>query len=80
MSQIVGWKTYAVAAVAIVVGLVAFGHGYVIEGVKLVLGGAALIALRDTLGKLMSLVESNRKCLDNLRAAIDIKYPADRQE
>lgn len=78
-TQIVGWKTYSVAGIAILAGVIALAHGYVLEGVKLILGGCALIALRDTMGKLMRVVEDNRRALDNLRAAIDIKYPTDRQ-
>jgi len=79
--KIVGWKTYLVAAAAILAGLFAFHNGNVSDGIKGTIFGCALISLRDTLGKLLSGIESIRKSLDNLRGAIDIyQFPKDRQD
>lgn len=69
--KIIGWKTYLVAAVAIIAGSIAIYRGHHGEGLKGIIAGLALIAVRDAIGKLMWLVEENRQTLANLRAAIE---------
>jgi hypothetical protein len=72
--QIIGWKTYAVGAVAIVAGLIAWTQGYVGDGLKGIIGGFALISLRDAVAKILRAIEDNRAALDNMRAAIDTHW------
>ena len=69
--KIIGWKTYLVAAAAILAGCLAIYQRHWGEGLKGIIGGLALIAVRDAIGKLMWLVEENRQTLANLRAAIE---------
>lgn len=70
--QIIGWKTYAVASVAIAAGLWAFTKGNVADGIKGIIFGFSLVALRDVLGKVLSGIDENRKALNNMRAAIEV--------
>lgn len=72
--QIVGWKVYAVGVAALVAGLIALTQGYLGDGVKGIIAGLALIALRDTMQKVLRGLDSNRKALDNVRAAIDTHW------
>jgi hypothetical protein len=74
VARIIGWKTYAVAALSILIGVYAFSQGLGVEGVKAIIFGLALISLRDALAKHLRLTEENRKALDNLRAAVDGLY------
>lgn len=69
--RIDGWKTYAVAVAAIVLGGVALSKGYTGDGIKGILSGCALIALRDAISKILYAIESNRRALDNMRAAVE---------
>ncbi len=69
--KIVGWKCYLIAAAAIIAGCIALYYRHWGEGVKGIIVGLALIAVRDAIGKLMWLVEENRKTLANLRAVIE---------
>jgi hypothetical protein len=73
-AQIIGWKTYAVAVIAIIAGLVAWTQGYVGDGLKGIIAGFALISLRDAVSKILRAIEDNRAALDNMRAAIDTHW------
>ncbi|MCP9494268.1 MAG: hypothetical protein MSG64_07420 [Pyrinomonadaceae bacterium MAG19_C2-C3] len=73
--DIIGWKTYAVAALSCVLGIVAFSHGYLADGLKGVVFGLALIASRDVQGKIMRVIESERRAFDDLRATIEAHLP-----
>lgn len=66
-----GWKTYAVAALSVVLGAIAFAQGYVADGLKGIVFGLALIALRDAMGKILHSIEGNRRALSHLRASIE---------
>lgn len=70
--ETIGWKTYTVAVIAIIAGLVAFAKGNWSDGVKGVIGGCALISLRDAVAKILRAIEANRRAVSNLRAAIDV--------
>ncbi|MGB8510874.1 MAG: hypothetical protein WCD76_21050 [Pyrinomonadaceae bacterium] len=72
-NQIIGWKTYGVAALALVAGSVAFAHGEYSDGVKGIIFGLALISLRDAVAKILRGIEDCRRSLDNMRGAIDIE-------
>lgn len=69
--QIIGWKTYSVAAAAILFGLYALAHNNASDGLKGIIGGFAVIALRDVLGKILRAIDGNRVAMDNMRAAIE---------
>ncbi len=73
--DIEGWKTYAVAALSLVLGIVAFSHGYVGDGLKGVVFGLALIASRDVQGKILRAIESERRAFDDLRATVEAHLP-----
>lgn len=73
-TQIIGWKTYSVGVVAIIAGLYAWLRGNVGDGLKGIIGGLALIAIRDAMAKILHAVEANRKSLDNMRGAIDTHW------
>lgn len=79
LSKIVGWKTYAVAAVSILAGLIALKQRNIDGAVKGLIAGAALISLRDVLGKVLEMVDANRKSLDDLRAAIEAELTSKAQ-
>jgi hypothetical protein len=66
-----GWKTYLVAALSIGAGMVALGNGYVGDGLKGIIGGLALAALRDAMGKIQQSIDSNRRVVRDMRAAIE---------
>jgi hypothetical protein len=66
-----GWKTYAVAALSIVLGGVAFACGYIADGLKGIVFGFALIALRDAISKILHDIESSRHALSDLRASVE---------
>lgn len=68
---IIGWKTYAVAALAILIGGFLLLRGQWGEGLKFIVAGFALIALRDAIGKILRGIDDNRKALNNVRAAIE---------
>jgi uncharacterized membrane protein (GlpM family) len=70
-SQIIGWKSYAVGAVCIIIGMAALTRGYWGDGLKGILGGLALITLRDAIAKILRAIEDNRRAMDNLRAVAD---------
>jgi hypothetical protein len=70
-TEIVGWKTYGVAVIALIGGVVAFYYHYWADGVKGIVFGLALIALRDSIGKILRSNEGNRRTLSDLRAAIE---------
>ncbi len=70
-AQIIGWKTYAVAVLALIAGGYALTQRLWAEGIKGILFGLALIALRDVLGKILSLTDANRRTLADLRATIE---------
>jgi hypothetical protein len=69
--QIIGWKTYGVATLAILFGLHAASRGNWSDGLKGIIGGCAVIALRDVLGKILSALDENRKAMNNMRASIE---------
>lgn len=73
-AHIVGWKTYAVGVLAIIVGVIAWSDGQRGDGLKGIIAGLALIALRDGIGKILRGIEGNRKALDNMRAVIDTHW------
>lgn len=77
--QQVGWKTYAVAALAIVLGIVALANGQTADGLKGIVFGLALISLRDAIGKILRSIEGNRHALSDLRAAIETTLDRRRQ-
>jgi thiamine transporter ThiT len=66
-----GWKTYTVAVIAICFGLYALRRGYWSDGVKGIVFGLALIALRDAVTKILREVAQTRSALMHLRAAVD---------
>ena len=70
-SDIVGWKTYAVGVAAIAIGFVALAYGHWADGAKGVLGGLALIALRDAIAKVLRAVEANRRAFADMRATVE---------
>jgi hypothetical protein len=72
--HIIGWKTYAVGVLAIIIGMIAWWLGFVGDGLKGIIGGCALIALRDAVGKVLRGQEELRLALTNLRAAIDTHW------
>ncbi|MET0466902.1 MAG: hypothetical protein ABW007_27320 [Chitinophagaceae bacterium] len=74
--RVIGWKSYAVAALSIIAGAVAISLGLWVDGVKAIIFGLALISLRDALAKHMRLTDENRRALDNLRGAVDGLYGA----
>jgi hypothetical protein len=69
--QIIGWKTYVVATFAIVIGGFLLLREQWGEGLKFIVAGFALVALRDAIGKILRGIDGNRKALDNVRAAIE---------
>jgi hypothetical protein len=72
--EIVGWKTYGVAAISISIGILALAHGYVADGLKGVIFGLALISLRDGLGKVLSTTEGIGRALADLRAICETLF------
>ena len=70
--QIIGWKTYVVAALAILIGIFLLLREQWGEGLKFIVAGFALIALRDAIGKILRGIDDNRKALNNVRAAIEV--------
>jgi hypothetical protein len=69
--QIIGWKTYLVGALAISIGCFLLFRRQWGEGLKFIVAGFALIALRDAIGKILRGIDDNRKALNNVRAAIE---------
>ena len=69
--HIIGWKTYLVASLAIVVGLFLLFSKQWGEGLKFIVAGFALVALRDSIGKILRGIDDNRRALNNVRAAIE---------
>ena len=69
--EIIGWKTYAVGVLSIICGSVALARGHVGYGLEGIIGGLALIALRDAIGKILRGIDGNRTSLNNMRAAIE---------
>ncbi len=70
-AQMAGWKTYTVGILAICVGVYALRRGNWSDGIKGIIFGLALIALRDAVTKILREVAQTRKALMNLRAAVD---------
>lgn len=70
--EIVGWKSYGVAVLAIFSGLGALYHHQWGDALKGIVGGLALIALRDAIGKILRAIDDNRRALNNMRAAIEM--------
>lgn len=70
-SRFYGWKTYGVAALAIIAGGFALWHGNAGDGLKGIIGGLALAAIRDALGKLHEAIYINHRTLRDVRAALD---------
>jgi hypothetical protein len=76
--QIIGWKTYAVGVVSIILGCIALRSGNVGDGLKGIVFGLALIALRDAIGKILRAIDDNRKSFNNMRAAVEAAMPQKR--
>lgn len=74
-AYIVGWKTYLAAIAAILAGAAALFKGNVGDGLKGIIGGAALIGLRDAAAKILRAIEDNREALTNMRGALDTHWP-----
>ncbi|OLE52673.1 MAG: hypothetical protein AUG51_17020 [Acidobacteria bacterium 13_1_20CM_3_53_8] len=70
--QIVGWKTYGVAGLALASGLYALYHQAWADGIKGIIAGLALVALRDAIGKILQALNENRAALNNVRAAVEV--------
>jgi hypothetical protein len=70
-SKITGWKNYALAVICIGIGLWNLHHGNTDAGIKGLLAGAAIITLRDVLGKMLQAINANQQALNGLRAAIE---------
>ncbi len=66
-----GWKTYAVAALSVILGGIALAQGHIADGCKGIVFGLALIAMRDALSKILCSIEGNRRALSDLRAIIE---------
>jgi uncharacterized membrane protein YjjP (DUF1212 family) len=73
-SRFYGWKTYSVAAAAIVCGVIALVNGYWSDGLKGIIAGLALMTIRDAIGKLHEAIDINHRTLRDLRASIDSFY------
>lgn len=72
--QFIGWKSYAVGVLCIVIGAIALVRGNLGDGLKGILAGLAIISLRDAVTKILRTVEENRRAMDNVRAALDSIY------
>jgi hypothetical protein len=70
-TEIIGWKVNAVGVASLVLGAVAIFEKQYIEGIKGILFGAALLSIRDTLGKMLGAIDSARIAMSDLRAAIE---------
>jgi hypothetical protein len=70
-AKIIGWKVNAVGVVSILLGLLGLLERQPVEGIKGILFGFALIAIRDTLSKVLAAIDSGRRALSDLRAAIE---------
>jgi hypothetical protein len=70
-AKIIGWKVNAIGVVSILLGLAALLEWQTIEGIKGILFGLALIAVRSTLATILATIDSARIALSDLRAAIE---------
>lgn len=70
--HIIGWKTYSVAVISILCGWAALTHHSWSDGIKGIIFGLALIAVRDSIGKMLAAADGNRKALNNVRAGIEV--------
>jgi hypothetical protein len=76
--QIIGWKTYAVGVVSLILGGIALARGNVSDGLKGIVFGLALISLRDAVGKILRAIDDNRKSFNNMRAVVEAVMPKKR--
>jgi hypothetical protein len=77
--QIVGWKTYAVAVLSLIIGVWSLAYGYTADGIKGIIFGFALIALRDATAKILRAVDDTCKTLSSLRATIEAELKRGRR-
>ena len=70
-TKIIGWKVNAIGVVSILFGVWALAKQQHVEGIKGILFGAALLSMRDTLGKILAAIDSARIAMSDLRAAIE---------